>query len=167
MLNLDEVYKPKEPTPPMPVQEWRNPRKFAFWRSILAITCGLVCAVSHAQQSCDRSYAMSVTTAGYTQIVPLPGSQVQSLHICAIQVVVSQGTTPANYQVIACNGPACAVNDPNASTALYTGHANAVDQFSLGSGAATVWSVRKTYGLYLNLSAVPTGAQTLVLYGLY
>ena len=109
----------------------------------------------------------STVTTGYTQILaPTPGV-VGDLHICAVYLSVTQGTTPANFQIKSCNEATCATNPTQNLTPLWSGHASFLDTYNPQFNADTQLPVLRGNGIYLYLSSAPTAAQIQVFYAFY
>jgi hypothetical protein len=135
--------------------------KHIFWVAMI-----LWAASAHAQgvptPVCNTPATASTSASGNVGIVGNSGDQ--TILLCSITVQVTQGSTPANYQLLACRTAAC--SDFYPVTPLLPGHANLYDTYNLPPNPSAQIVLRKGYGLYLTLSGAAT-AVAQVIYGAY
>jgi hypothetical protein len=119
----------------------------------------------HAQvptSMCNTPATAVASASGNVQVIGNAGDK--TILLCAITTQVTQGATPANYQLQACTDATCAT--AYAVTPVLPGHANLYDTYNLPPNTDAKIILRKGYGLYITLSGT---AQAVVqaIYGAY
>lgn len=125
-------------------------------------SAGLVHAQGVPAPACNTPATASASASGNVGIVSNSGDQ--TILLCSITVQVTQGASPANYQLLACRTAACSDSYP--VTPILPGHANLYDTYNLPPNPSAQIVLRKGYGLYLSLSGTAT-AVAQVIYGAY
>jgi hypothetical protein len=121
----------------------------------------------HAQQgipsqACNVPATATASAAGNVSVINNSGDQ--TIFLCSITAQVTQGSTPANYQLQACTNSTCSTAYP--VTPVLPGHANLYDTYNLPPNPTAQIKLRKGYGLYLTLSGTAT-AVVQAIYGVY
>jgi len=125
----------------------------------------------------------SITASGATQLIPVPttpGSapiyinnvatfntaNAPSIHVCSVNIRVTQGATPANFGLVTGTGVNCATNQVNL-TPQWIGTATSTDTFSFLFGPGNALIAPKGTAVCAKFSAAPTGALALITYAVF
>lgn len=130
--------------------------------SLLAMGLSAQAQQGIPSQACNQPATASATSAGNTPIIRNSGDQ--TILLCSITAQVTQGATPANYQLLACRDNTCTDNYP--VTPSLPGHANLFDSYNLPPNPTAQIVLRRGYGLYLSLSGTAV-AVVQAIYGAY
>lgn len=127
----------------------------------------LLLAAPAFAQRCTSHIGVSTTASGYVQVIPPPADTSTTIHVCAAYLSVTQGATPANFQLKGCSEATCATAPVQSLTPLWTGHASYLDYYNLQPNEDVQLPVSRGNGIYLYLSSAPTAAQIQVFYAAY
>lgn len=126
----------------------------------------LLCAPAFAQR-CTNHIGITTTASGLTQILPAPADPASTYHICALYAGVTQGATPANFQIRGCQENTCTTSPTSNLSPVWTGHASYLDTYNLNANQDVMVPVLRGQGVYLSLSSAPTAAQVQVFYAIF
>lgn len=153
-------------------------------RLLLLPLLALFCSVSHADtlaSLCNQTAIVSNDIAvGPTQIIAAPppstlwvnspptatSRNLAGVHICSVDLAVTSGATAVSYGLVTGTGTNCAIGTANL-TPQWFGVASQKDRWNSYLAENTYLVAPAGKAVCLNLSAVPTNAQALVVYGVW
>lgn len=133
---------------------------------MLRILALLICSLGALQAqsfTCTKNATATTTASGNLKIVTASSS---SVRICAIYFSVQQGTTAANFSLIAGNGTNCSTNNEDVTPVWY-GVAGAVQNYTQEIPQSAYIAAAATKDICIKLSAAPTNASVQVVYDLF